>query len=491
MFARCLPPGLLPANIGDLRLIKFSMVMTARVIKKHASVDVVLRTGHANPEGKMPVRVAVIYDRKARYYPVNYEGQRLYLFFKEWKELHAVDNNGKPVKFRGTKKDIQDAYNQAKAKANEAIKKITGNGQPFTFDRFENEYLQQESKKGFLKLFADHLQQLLKEERIGTYNSYKNAYAAFNKFRGAKYDRGSEITPGRELSPIDVTPILLKDFDSHLRRKGAGKTTVAIYMRGLKVIYNLAADRNPSLLETYPFARKQTDRNRYKIRTGAGHKGEPLTVEQIRKFIALKTEPGLPEHESKLYWLFSFHCQGMNMKDIFLLKYRDIHGNMIRSIRAKTRDTEDKETIMEIPLTDPVRSIIAEIGNPDKQPNSYLFTVIPNGLASTIKRRTPHEKTAEERIHEIIKQKTKMVNARIQQLCKDSGDDDLKGLDLTTYWARHSFASLLKEAGESVEMIRELLGHSDIKTTESYLKRFDIQRKRKVSEKIETLLKAS
>jgi integrase/recombinase XerD len=466
--------------------------MTARVIRKQASVDVVLRTGHANPEGKMPVRVAVIYDRKARYYAVNFNGQRLYMFPDEWKELHALDEKGKPVKFRGTKKDIQEAYNHAKAKANEAIRAITGNGQPFTFDRFENEYLQQESKKGFLQLFADHLEQLKSEGRIGTYKSYKNAYSALNKFRGGRYDKsGNEIGRGRELSPTDVTTSFLKNLEGSIKKGGGGRTTIAIYMRAVKVIYNLAADRNPSLLENYPFARKQTDRNKYKIRTGAGHKGESLTIEQLQKFIALKTDPYFPEYEAKLLWLFSFYCQGMNMKDIALLKYRDIQGDTIRYVRAKTRDTEAQEAIMDIPLTDVIRKIINELGNPDKSANSYVFLIVPNGLASEVKRRTEREKTLEERIDEIIRQKIKMVNARIKQLCKDSKERDLKDLEITTYWARHSFASLLKESGESVEMIRELLGHSDIRTTESYLKRFDINKRQAVNEKIQSLLKVS
>lgn len=463
-----------------------------KVAVKQASADVVLRSGHATAAGNMPVRVQVIYDRKAKYYPVNFDSERLFLTPTEWQDLHAVDKDGNPVKHRGKKREIQHAYESAKAKAQEAIRTVTADGKPFTFERFEAEYLQQQSKKGFLQLFRDHLERLKAEGRIGTYKAYKNAFSALNKFRGGKYDKsGNEVSAGKELDPIDITPVLLKDFEASIKKGGAGRTTVAIYMRALKVIFNLAADRNPTLLETYPFARKQTDRNRYKIRTGSGHKGESLTIDQLKKFVALKTTPGLPDHEAKQLWLFSFYCQGMNMKDIALLRYRDIQGDTIRYVRAKTKDTEAQEAIMEISLTDPIRKIISELGNPDKSPGSYVFLIIPNGLASAVKRRTEKEKTQEERIDEIIRQKIKMVNARIKQLCKDSKDADLKDLEVTTYWARHTFASLLKEAGESVEMIRELLGHSDIRTTESYLKRFDINKRQAVNEKIQSLLKVS
>jgi len=40
------------------------------------------------------------------------------------------------------------------------------------------------------------------------------------------------------------------------------------------------------------------------------------------------------------------------------------------------------------------------------------------------------------------------------------------------YWARHTYATVLKQSGESVEMISELLGHKDIKTTQIYLGKF-------------------
>jgi integrase len=259
---------------------------------------------------------------------------------------------------------------------------------------------------------------------------------------------------------------------------------VGIYARALKVIFNLAADKNPSLLESYPFARRQTENNKYKIRSGGGHKGEALTIYQLQKFISIETDPVSPEHEAKALWMFSFYCQGMNMKDIALLKYNDI-GESIRYVRAKTKNTEAKESIMEILLNDNIRGIISAIGNPDKRDSSYVFTIVPNGLASTAQRRTKKEKTIAERIDEIIRQKIKMVNERLKKLCMEN---DLAELKLTTNWARHTYASLLKEAGESVEMIRELLGHSDIKTTESYLKRFDLKTKQAANSKIAAMV---
>lgn len=54
--------------------------------------------------------------------------------------------------------------------------RTTRNGRPFTWEKFESEFLLNESGKGFLSSFADHLEGLRKETRIGTYNAYMNAY---------------------------------------------------------------------------------------------------------------------------------------------------------------------------------------------------------------------------------------------------------------------------------------------------------------------------
>lgn len=455
--------------------------MTQKVAKKEASAEALQRSGHENSKGEQPVRIRVTYNRKARYYPVKFNGTSLYLSPEDYEGLYFQldkEGNKKPIKPRGENKEMRDTIDAAKTYANTAIKKVTDNGQQFTFERFESEYLVQESKKGFLKIFSDHLSELLKEKRIGTYKAYRNAYIAFNKFRGAVYEftgrESFEIKPGRELSPIDITPALLKDFETFMKdKREAGRNTIAIYTRALKVIFNICISKNPGLSEFYPFARKQNDKGKYKIKTGSGKKGEALSIEELQALINTKTTPGLPEHEAKLLWLFSFYCQGMNFRDIALLKYSNIQGEAITYVRQKTRDTETIETPIEIPLTDSIRDIIVTLGNADKSPSAFVFDIVHKSMDAKYQ-------------DDVIRQKIKLTNKWLKGLCNAN-----KLTPITTYWARHSYANMMKESGESVELIRELLGHSDVRTTETYLKRFDIGRKRKANDKMMATLKAS
>ena len=44
---------------------------------------------------------------------------------------------------------------------------------------------------------------------------------------------------------------------------------------------------------------------------------------------------------------------------------------------------------------------------------------------------------------------------------------------VTTYSARHSFATVLKRSGASTEFISDALGHSNLNTTKNYLASFE------------------
>lgn len=433
------------------------------------TIEVILWHWSTNKARKHPVKLRLTHARDRRYYPVIHNNKKLFLSQAEWK---ATQDRTK--KLRGDKKAIRDSIDRATNEANNAYTNITTNNKPFTWLGFEAEYLSQESTKGFLKLFKDHLEELRREERIGTFKAYNSAFQAFNEFRGGIRKKngsrdGEKEKSGKDLNPIDITPPLLKQFETFMKRKGVTRNTIAIYMRTLKVIFNIGVTKNPSLAEFYPFAKKPNDKVNYKIKTGAGRKGEALSIEQIQDFMDIETTPDTPEHLAKNLWLFSFHCQGMNMKDIAMLKYSDIKGESISYVRQKTKDTELIETPIEIPLTDSIRDIIIEMANPDKGSSAYVFDILKP-------RMNPEKRDA------VIRQKIKQVNKYLKRMCESN---DLP--EITTYWARHSYANLLKESGESIDMIRELLGHSDVKTTESYLKRFDIGLKRAINTKLQAL----
>ena len=61
------------------------------------------------------------------------------------------------------------------------------------------------------------------------------------------------------------------------------------------------------------------------------------------------------------------------------------------------------------------------------------------------------------------------VNKNLKQLAAQLGVES----NVTTYTARHSFASVLKKSGVNIALISEALGHADLATTQIYLDSFD------------------
>lgn len=429
--------------------------------RKEITADAILWHYIKRKDGTCSVRLKVTANRITKHYPIQYQGKNLSVTEEAWKNL-IVRNN------RNTAREIVECIDKATVAARVAVEAITKGGRPFTFDRFEKVYFAQENgSSGFVVEFKTLTKQLLEQGRIGTYRAYQTALSSFRGYL-KKRKRPDDI------SPYDVTPDLLYDYERYLtEEEGNSRTTVGIYTRVLRVVFNRCVESDPNLRDSYPFGSKGSRYRVQQSRKGLKSKGDALSVEQLRAFVASAPDPDSPEWEAKQLWLFSFYCQGMNFRDLILLKYANIQGQYIRYTREKTKRTEDQE-IIEVPLSPQIVEIIGKLGNPDKRSDSFVFEILDRQEKDLL------------RIEARIMQKIRVTNARLKKLCKGLGLPEI-----TTYWSRHTYASLLKLAGVSVDLIRELLGHSDIKTTEHYLKRFDIEVKKKANQRISDLLLAS
>lgn len=113
-----------------------------------------------------------------------------------------------------------------------------------------------------------------------------------------------------------------------------------------------------------------------------------------------------------------------------------------------------------ISLNDKALSIISEYSKA-KNGEDYLFPILDNDTHLT-------EQQQFNRIHKIISK----VNDSLKKIVKMIGIET----NLSSYVARHSFATILKRSGVNVAIISEALGHSDLKTTQIYLDSFENSR---------------
>jgi len=99
--------------------------------------------------------------------------------------------------------------------------------------------------------------------------------------------------------------------------------------------------------------------------------------------------------------------------------------------------------------------IINTWGNPDRSPKSYIFPFLHDGLSPEDERK-------------IVKNTTSLINKKMRKIGEALGYGSI-----STYTARHSYATVLKRSGTNIAYISETLGHSDIKVTENYLANFE------------------
>ena len=130
------------------------------------------------------------------------------------------------------------------------------------------------------------------------------------------------------------------------------------------------------------------------------------------------------------------------MKNIALLKYQDIDDEKIIFKRAKTIHTSRKNSKpVIVVLFEEITEIINRLGNKPAKENQYVFPVLNETM-------TPEMK------HARVKQEIQNTNKYIRRIAKAAGIEKV----ITTYTARHTYSTVLKRSGASIEFISESLG---------------------------------
>jgi integrase len=391
------------------------------------TVSVVCDNRRETTDGKYPVKVRVTYKREQQYYKT---GKKLTL--AEWNELPST----KKSILVSVRKELQAAF-----KIIDDIVTEMNNEGGFSFDAL-NMRLGKAVTDTVNTAFAAKIERLEKDGAIGNMLNYRTAIRSIESFAGSRIAFDS------------ITADWLKRYEKYLLGEDKSYVTVSMYIRCLRAIMNEAKKSGILKESQYPFGE-----GKYKIPVGKGRK-LALTLQQIKSIKNYSDGKETTERYRDL-WFFSYLCNGINFGDMLQLKYGDIDGDVIRWYRAKTINTSEKKEKIEAVITPGMSAIIEKYGNPDKSADKFIFPYLKGG-ESPIK------------CKKIIMDVIKRTNKRLKTIGNAVG---INGL--TTYVARHSFATVLKRSGTNVAFISESLGHSNQKTTQNYLASFEIDERKK------------
>lgn len=403
-----------------------------------ASTSIFIDKYHPQKDGKCAISLRITHQRKKRYYPTAFK-----LTPEDFDRVMAE----RP---RNDFKDTRLKLNHLESKANDVIK-----GMPFfTWESFDRRFLQNRGNAlSLAHAFEEYINHLREQNRVGTAVTYECAKTSIHKF-----------SPKVVFS--DVTPTFLNKYEKWMLDAGNSVTTVGIYLRSLRTLFNNAITEGLLSKELYPFGKRK-----YEIPTGNNIK-KALNLTDISLIFKYQAVPGTTAEKMKDYWMFMYFCNGLNVKDMCLLKYKNIKGDMIVFERAKTVRTKRKVEPIRVTFLDEAKGIISKWGNEDSSDENYVFPVLTKNLTA-------------ERQQQLIKQQTHVINDHMKVIGKALGIQN----DITTYAARHSFATVLKRSGASTEFISEALGHTNVRTTQSYLASFEDDHKKEMAKALTAFMR--
>lgn len=407
---------------------------------------------------KISIRLDIRRKKESEKYPVKLRVYGKQTKIEKWysldidlsvNEFDVIWINSKNKDLRGTNKTIRLKLQAIETRANDEAKVMT----VFDFETFEKKLFRKATDNNNIKYYFDlSVKANLDNNKIGTAESYKYTLNSFAEFLEPKAKVKTKI---EKLTFDTITVKWLKDYEKFMLDEGKSYTTIGIYTRTLRAVFNNAISSNDINKDIYPFGEKKN--KKYQIPTSKKVKKALSSNELKILFDAKVTSEN--EQQSKDFWFFSYACNGMNFKDISLLKYSNIKEDSFSYYRAKTFDKSNEKETITIYLTDFTKGIISKYGNKNK--SGYVFNIVSAKDSSQIQ-------------YSKIKNFTRLTNDHIKRVAKSNDLPD----DISTYWARHSFATQSIRKGATMEFVSEALNHSDLSVTKHYFAGFEDEAKK-------------
>lgn len=299
------------------------------------------------------------------------------------------------------------------------------------------------SKKLNKESLSDYLNQ--KINRLKTAKEF--GYAEIHK---TAHNRLLTFSGKTNLLFADIDINFLKNFEAYCKGRGNKPNTIGIYLRPIQTIFKEVVENGDIPMEMNPFIR-------YSIPFQSKTKKRALELNVFHELRKLKlTKKHLIS--AKYYFLFMFNNMGLNMVDMAKLtksqiiqsKY-DKDGLIEGRLRYNRTKTKHQFSIK---LTKESIEILNYFDIANKSPMDKIF---PIGFNNT------------EVGYKTYKQKRNRINGYFKEIAQKIGLDD----DITSYFARHSWATIAKKKMLPISVISEGLGHADLKTTQIYLDSFD------------------
>lgn len=316
---------------------------------------------------------------------------------------------------------LQNNLKKETARLAEIIVRLNRTDSTYTADRIVELYNLRSDDDSFLLFTRNLIVQLKQTGKVCTAETYTCALNSFIRFQGET-----------DLFWEAVDSNLMMEYEVYLKAEGVCPNTSSYYMRSLRAIYNRAVEKELTI-QRYPFKHVYTGIDKTVKRA--------VPVKVIRQIRNLNLELNPMLDYARDIFMFSFYTRGMSFVDMAYLKKKDLHNGILSYRRQKTNQQ------LFIKWEKPMQEIIDKY---DTTGTPYLLPIIKD--VGKDERRQ-------------YKNASHLVNCKLKKIGMQLG----LTIPLTTYVARHGWASIAKSKNIPISTISEAMGHDSENTTRIYL----------------------
>ena len=398
---------------------------------------ILLKYNISSKDGKTAITLRITKDRKRKYIrtgmlasPEQWDAEQSRFVCNKKMAPNYIENN--------------KTLSELEVRVNSIFRDYERQNIDWTLNQFENAFLNRESKGKVKDYFESLIVTLRDTNHFGNAGCYSRTMHMLELF-DSKFN-------SKVFQEIDIKYV--KAFDVFLQKRGCKGNTRKYYIKALRACINKAIQDKEASENTYPFGK-------------GGFNISSLEEETAKRYLPnhhkekLKTtvvdSPAL-EMTRRLF-LFSYYCYGISFMDTALLTKKNIicnnNGNYIIYRRHKTKEAKKAKPI-QIKVTKVIQELLEWFAANSKLINDYLLPIISRECKG-------------EQLYKHIRSRFSRNGKNLKSLARILGITDM---NLTSYVSRHTMAMTLQDNQVPREVISQILGHSDLATTNTYLDSF-------------------
>ncbi|WP_448781098.1 phage integrase SAM-like domain-containing protein [Bacteroides congonensis] len=392
-----------------------------------ASIRLLLNKQRMLNNGTFPLVFQIIHQRRKLLYYTKYR-----IFQQQFDENTCEVTYCKSSIY--SMKEIKEMNHELKREykqLSERVRMLERKKELYTVDDIIGDKKAKRFRYSFLQYIDIQIIRKKKMAKDGTAAAYHSTRVSLEKYMHMLSGRKADI----KIEDIDYNYVI--GYEGFLYSQGLAENTVNYYLRNFRTIYNSAIREGYKPKNDHPFI--------YIHAKPCKTIKRAINREEMKELFSLS----LPDYSEMAFsrdlYLFSFYAQGMAFVDIAFLKRKNIHSGILSYYRHKSKQ------LIHVVVTPQMLSLIDKYANASE----YVFPIIDSALS------TP--------VYDQYRLALRRINRHLKKMASALNID----VPLTTYTARHTWATLARESGAPISIISAGLGHTSEEMTRVYLKEFD------------------